>query len=341
LIEVGDADIAEQFIDTIWYAEKPMMRTAPAPLLALSGLVRRNNIKVVLTGEGADEMFGGYNIFKENLVRRFWARQPQSAVRPLLLARLYPYILKDQKAVNPFWQAFFKRHLTETDHPYYSHLLRWENTAKIKSVFSADIRQAFDPDEQMTRLSAYLPENSGSRHPLNQSQFLEIMLFMSGYLLNSQGDRMMMGHSVEGRFPFLDHRVMEFAAQLPPDLKIKGLNEKFILKQAFKELLPAEIANRPKQPYRAPIASVFLSDSTPDLIKEMLAPEAIRQFGYFEEKAVSGLIKKLSRAQGTPSARDDMALVAVVSTQLLHQHFIGPSTHVSQLPGKQNHIRLN
>ncbi len=322
VIEVDDRDIAQNFIQTVWYAEKPMMRTAPAPLLALSGLVRSNHIKVVLTGEGADEMFGGYNIFKENLVRRFWARQPQSAIRPLLLARLYPYILKNQQGDNPFWQAFFKRHLLETDHPFYSHLLRWDNTAKIKSVFASPVRDRFDLQKQQSRLTDYLSTDSQGWHALNQAQYLEIMLFMSGYLLSSQGDRMMMGHSVEGRFPFLDHRVIEFAAQLPPRMKINGLNEKFILKESFRHLLPTDITKRPKQPYRAPIASVFLSDQTPELINEMLSTNRVQEYGYFDPKAVEGLVRKLKRMQYQSSARDDMALVAVVSTQLLHYHFI-------------------
>jgi asparagine synthase (glutamine-hydrolysing) len=342
VIEVDDKDIAKKFIDTIWYAEKPMMRTAPAPLLALSSLVRSNNIKVVLTGEGADEMFGGYNIFKENLVRRFWAREPQSAVRPLLLARLYPYILKNQQAVNPFWQAFFKRHLMETDNPYYSHLLRWENTAKIKSIFASHIRSQFDLQKQQLKLETYMSKKLGGWHPLNQAQYLEIVLFMSGYLLSSQGDRMMMGNSVEGRFPFLDHRVIEYAAKLSPEIKINGLNEKFILKESFKHLLPADIAKRPKQPYRAPIASVFLADDTPDLIKEMLDENTIKNYGYFENKAISGLVKKLKRSSANTSARDDMALVAAVSTQLLHYHFIENfSQHRFKLPEKQNIVDLN
>lgn len=342
IIEVDDAAIAQQFIDTIWYAEKPMMRTAPAPLLALSGLVHSNNIKVVLTGEGADEMFGGYNIFKESLVRRFWARQPKSSWRPLLLTRLYPYILKGQNSVNPFWQAFFKRGLNEVDNPFYSHRLRWENTAKINPVFTQDIRQAFSAETQYKRLSDYMPEELSDLHPLNQAQQLEIMLFMSGYLLSSQGDRMMMGNSVEGRFPFLDHRVMEFAAQLRPELKINGLNEKFILKESFKHLLPPEITNRPKQPYRAPIASVFLSQQTPDLIKMMLEPDTIKEYGYFDENHISGLLSKLSRSQKTNSAREDMALVAAVSTQLLHYHFISQfNAHKWKLPKKQTIINLN
>lgn len=342
VIEVDDHDIAEQFIKTSWYAEKPMMRTAPAPLLALSGLVRNNGIKVVLTGEGADEVFGGYNIFKEALVRRFWSHQSDSAVRPLLLARLYPYILKSQNAVNPFWTAFFKKHLTETDNPLYSHLLRWENTASIKTIFDNSVKPYFDMQSQVDRASNYLGTQLKNWHPLNQAQFMEMSLFMSGYLLSSQGDRMMMGNSIEGRFPFLDHRVIEYAAKLKPQLKVNGLDEKYILKESFKHLLPADITKRSKQPYRAPIASVFLSESTPQIITDLLAPDTIKQYGYFNEKAIQNLTNKLKQPNSNPSARDDMALVACVSTHLLHYHFIDNfKDHNFKLPEKQTIINLS
>ena len=93
--------------------------------------------------------------------------------------------------------------------------------------------------------------------PLCQAQYLEITLFMSGYLLSSQGDRMMMAHSVEGRFPFLDHRIIEFASSIPPQFKLNLLNEKYLLKKAFTELIPPEVLNRSKQPTGSDF-SVFL-----------------------------------------------------------------------------------
>ncbi|MCE5280571.1 MAG: asparagine synthase (glutamine-hydrolyzing), partial [Deltaproteobacteria bacterium] len=90
MIRCTDKDIGETLPKVVWHTEVPMTRTAPVPLYMLSGLVRENNFKVVLTGEGSDEIFAGYDIFKEDRVRRFWAREPESALRPLLLRRLYP-----------------------------------------------------------------------------------------------------------------------------------------------------------------------------------------------------------------------------------------------------------
>ena len=152
-----------------------------------------------------------------------------------------------------------------------------------------------------------------------------MILFMSGYLLSSQGDRMMMGHSVEGRFPFLDHRMIEFANTIPPKYKIRGLNEKFLLKKAYEDLLPVSVVKRAKQPYRAPISRCF-EEKKGSVASSMISREAIEDFGYFDPESVARLLKKLtSLSDGTTSARDDMALVGIASLQLIHHHLIGIS----------------
>jgi asparagine synthase (glutamine-hydrolysing) len=298
----------------------------------LAGLVRESGIKVVLTGEGADEIFAGYNIFKEDKVRRFWARQPTSKLRPLLLTRLYPYINKNASG-QAFWRMFFKKGLEDTHHPYYSHLIRWNNTAQIKGLFSPDFRSRMNDEAMYAELSDYLDPDYSRWDPLSRSQYLEMMLFMSGYLLSSQGDRMMMGQSIEGRFPFLDHRVIEFAAGIAPKWKLNGLNEKFVLKRAFSDLIPASIINRPKQPYRAPISPCFLGEKK-SLASSLIEDDALKQAGYFDPGAAKQLFQKIKKADGVNvSAREDMGLVGIVSLQLLHHHFLGsaaqPSSSVS------------
>ena len=327
-IEVSRADIGQAFTDVVWFAERPMMRTAPAPLLRLAGLVRENGIKVVLTGEGADEIFGGYNLFREDKVRRFWARNPQSSWRPLLLSRLYGYVQRDPKA-DAFWRLFFRHGMEETEHPYYSHRVRWHNTAQIKRVFAADFRAQMQSDEELfAELEAYLDPDRERWHPLCRAQYLEMALFMSCYLLNSQGDRMMMGHSVEGRVPFLDHRLIELAAQIPPKFKLRGLEEKFILKRAFDDILPSTIARRPKQPYRAPIAACF-APGNDNLGAALLHEDALRRTGFVNPAAVTNLLKK-NAGSAAPSERDEIAIATAASLQLLHHQFVAefPATRI-------------
>ena len=320
-VEVNYQTIGRSFADVVWYAEKPMIRTAPGPLFLLSRLVRENNIKVVLTGEGSDEIFGGYDIFKEDKIRRFWARFPGSEARPQLLTRMYPYLLKDGKQANAFWIQFFKKNLLDLGDPFYSHTIRWDNTSAILNYFTPEFRNGDGVKNPHAELEAYMHPDILRWHPLARAQYLEIDTFMSGYLLSSQGDRMMMGNSIEGRFPFLDYRVIEFASQIPPHFKIRGLNEKYILKKTYQDLIPAEIIDRYKMPYRAPIAQCFMGDNPDPLITRLLQKETVDRYGYFDSAKVNRLLEKVKRFPAV-SARDDMAVVAVVSTQLLHYHFI-------------------
>ncbi|MCP4138119.1 MAG: asparagine synthase (glutamine-hydrolyzing) [bacterium] len=322
IIEADYGSIGDAFSDVVRFAEKPMIRSAPTPLYLLSGLVRKDNIKVVLTGEGADEIFGGYNIFKEDKIRRFWAQNPTSKLRPKLLSSLYPFIAKDPRAAR-FWQLFFKKNLTDTENPYYSHMIRWNNTAQVKTYFTGQYREQFNEERIFSDLDAYLDPDIKRWHPLCRAQYLEAALFMPGYLLSSQGDRMMMGHSVEGRFPFLDHSVVEFGSTIPPKYKIRSLNEKYILKETYRDLLPDSITKREKQPYRAPISQCFARNND-NTASSMLSPEKLKEFGYFDPESVENLLKKFDPEEKKQiSARDDMSLVGIVSMQLLHHHFLG------------------
>ncbi|MGH7554978.1 MAG: asparagine synthase (glutamine-hydrolyzing), partial [Longimicrobiales bacterium] len=251
-IACGRADIASSFPSVIRHVERPILRTAPTPLLHLAKLVRQSNFKVVLTGEGADEVFGGYDIFKEAKLRRFCERQPQSKHRPLLFQRLYPYLPQLRTQPRKYVQAFFTTGLDRTADPLFSHLPRFRTTGGAKLVFSRDLKDALGDYNALAELRDGLPAEFRRWHHLCQAQYLETAYLLPGYILSSQGDRVSMAHAVEGRFPFLDHRVVEFAARIPPQLKIRGLREKHILRESAKRLLPKEIVNRTKQPYRAP-----------------------------------------------------------------------------------------
>ena len=132
---------------------------------------------------------------------------------------------------------------------------------------------------------------------------------------------MAMAHSVEGRFPFLDHRVIEFCNQIPPHLKLRGLQEKHVLKKSMEGLLPAEVRRRPKRPYRAPISPSFFNPSTHAYVEECLSPESIRANGYFNPAAVSRLADKC-RQETRLGENDSMALAGILSLQLLHHLFV-------------------
>ncbi|MCG3145760.1 MAG: Asparagine synthetase [glutamine-hydrolyzing] 1 [Gammaproteobacteria bacterium] len=314
------SDIAADFPDTILHTETPILRTAPTPMRRLSGLVRAAGYKVVLTGEGSDEVLGGYDLFKEAKIRQFWARSPQSEWRPALLKKLYPYLDTSGSQGKTYLRNFYGIGLEDPAYPGFSHLTRWFTTAQCKVFFSQEIVSALREDTT-SALVETLPSVFGSWHPFNRAQYLESKTLMGSYLLCSQGDRMLMANSVEGRFPFLDHRVIEFANRLHPNVKMRVLNEKYLLKRAMADHLPPGILQRHKQPYRAPDIPAFFAARPLDYVEDMLGEQTIRQYGYFDHNKVRFLLNKARRGRSM-AYKDNMALVGILSTQLWHYHFI-------------------
>ena len=320
VVQATHADIGRVFPQVIWHTEVPILRTAPAPMFMLSRRVHDSCYKVVLTGEGADEFLAGYDIFKEAKVRRFWAAQPDSAWRPLLLKRLYPDIPGLSRTNSSMLAAFFRQNLTDTESPDYSHALRWRNGRRNLRFFNDSLQHAV-ARHTADVLQDQLHPDFEQWGPLARAQYLEVQIFLSQYLLSSQGDRMGMAHSVEGRFPFLDLRVIEFCNRLPARLKLRGLTEKYLLKQLGKKWLPQEIWQRPKRPYRAPIHRSFFGDKPPDYVAELLSPPAIQTSGLFKPAAVTQLVGKIQQGVSIGEA-DDMALAGILSTQLVWSQFV-------------------
>jgi asparagine synthase (glutamine-hydrolysing) len=319
VVRATHADIGKAFPEVVWHTEVPIMRTAPAPMFLLSKLVRQSGFKVVLTGEGADEFLAGYDIFKEAKVRRFWARQAQSKWRSLLLKRLYPDIGGLAQSNPAILAAFFGEGIEDVDSPWYSHAVRWRNNRRTRRFFEDGVLAAGPGDAD--GMGPELPAEFGTWTPLARAQYLEITVFLSQYLLSSQGDRMGMANSVEGRFPFLDFRMVEFCNGLDSRMKLRCLREKHLLKEAARPWLPDIIRRRPKRPYRAPVHRSFFNETTQDYVRELLSPAALKASGLFKPGPVEQLVRKIEG--GAPIGEtDDMALAGILSTQLVHHQFI-------------------
>lgn len=319
-INVSNEMISNAFSDVIWHCETPVLRTAPVPLFLLSALVHDSGLKVVLTGEGADEIFGGYNLFREAKIRRFWARQPNSERRADLIGQLYPYIFNDRR-MHRLVQSFFAQGLEQAADPLYSHLLRWNNTARIKTFFSDEMKQAVGPYDALEQLRDSLPVDYGKTHMLSQAQYLEAAIFLSNYLLASQGDRMAMAHSLEIRVPYLDHRIIEFMSRVPAQWKILGLKEKYLLKRCFRNMLPTRITDRSKHPYRAPIDKSLFSFVGQGYGEEVLSQRSLAEAALFSPANVRKLLQKL-KMQRDFSEMDNMALAGVLSGQIVYDRFV-------------------
>lgn len=326
-------DIADVFPSVVRHAETPMVRTAPAPMYLLAQLTRENGIKVVLTGEGADEVFLGYDLFKETSVRLFCLRQPQSTARPLLFDRLYPYL---KHGGGDFWRRSFLD-AGGPDDPLFSHLPRFLLTSRIKAFYSQATRDALAGVDVMAELRESLPASFARWSPLNRAAYLEATTLLSSYLLSSQGERMGMAHGVEGRFPFLDHRLMELAAALPTSSKLLGLKEKNILKRWAQGVVPRAVAERHKQPYRAPDAPAFFQGRTVEYVEHALSDENVARVGIFDPRAIAGLLRR-ARAGKISSFAENQAFVAALSTHLWYDSFFTASAPASVIHPERVHI---
>jgi asparagine synthase (glutamine-hydrolysing) len=320
-IKCSYSDIGNIFPDVVWHTEMPILRTAPAPLYLLSKLVRESGYKVVLTGEGSDEILAGYDIFKETKVRKFLEKYPDSKFRPLILKRLYPYLAHSPTKSVQYSKAFFEVDTNSYPERYYSHIPRWDMTSKIKIFFSDYIKEELNGYKKFDELSSLLSNNIDSLDYMSKAQYLEIKTLLSNYLLSSQGDRVAMGNSVEGRFPFLDHRVIEFCCKLPPNIRMQTLTEKYILKKSMSGLLPVAITKRTKQPYMAPDIKSFFEGGELDYVDEMLSNSALKKSGLFDTKKTGKIFEKCRKGRAI-GFKDNMAFVGILSSQILYYLFV-------------------
>jgi asparagine synthase (glutamine-hydrolysing) len=321
-LTIDDSDIAGAFLDTIRHTETPSVRTAPIPLGLLARSVREAGIVVVATGEGADEVFWGYDLFKEAKIRRFALREPGSGARPALFDRLYAH-MGGRLAGTPFWRRALMNAGDPSD-PLFSHQSRLAATGVTRSFYEPGLRRDLDALGPLDRIRASLPPAFASWSTLQRASWLEITTLLEPYLLSTQGDRVAMAHGVEGRYPFLDHRVLEWAASQPDHRKLSGLRDKVAVREVARRVLPpaaAAAAARPKQPYRAPeIRPFFPASGAPDWVRELLAPDALRDAGFFDPGAVAGLVRRAGEGR-IASQREAFALVGIVSTQAFVQTF--------------------
>jgi asparagine synthase (glutamine-hydrolysing) len=337
VVEATSRDIADAFPDVVRHAEMPLIRTAPVPLFLLARQVREQGITVVATGEGADELFWGYEIFKEVVLRDLNRREPAQAAE--LLNEVYSYLGPSAARRGPAWRRF----LLETgadDAQLGSHLTRALATGTVKSFFAPDVASATSADDSLGRLRRELPSSFADWSPLERAAWLELSTLLEPNLLSAQGDRVSMAHGVEGRYPFLDHRVFAFASRLPAHEKLDGMTEKVALRRLAAKVLPIRIAERAKQPYRAPEIAPFFDADAPEWVEELLSPAALAETGMWDERRVDGLLRRCRAGRAT-GMRESMSFLGILSTQIWHREFIGGNSANYQPEERMPQVRID
>lgn len=326
--EMVDYDsINENFMNAVYHMERPVFRTAGVPLFLLSKAVNASDIKVVLTGEGADEILFGYDSYKELKLMQFWGRNPDSKLRPQLIKRLYPHL---QHYSDPqkygLMRMYYENFLTNYDNELSGLNIRAHNNKVVGRYFHPDQKMDFDKDALLSKIKKQLPDNFYNWSILQRNQYMEMKTLLSGYLLSSQGDRMSMAHSLEGRYPFLDHRVVEKAFSYKCKYKLNGFRQKHLLSEAFKKEIPSSIINRPKKPYTAPdLKSFFPKGKLSETAAHFMSPEQIREYGIFDEKFIGRLIRKFNgQVPEEIGYRDNMLFTFILSCQMTNHWIRNP-----------------
>ncbi len=320
-------DLARDLPKLIHTAETPLVSTESVPLMALSGLAAQYG-KVVLTGEGSDEALGGYRFFR-------WEAFQQSFGRILsgMVARRYRRSLGELNPMMP----------TDADRQWADGVFGFYPAAMMKFRYMRMLRALVYTDDMLARsqraddseFTAALPrEMLKTLDPLNRSLYVSSRGFMAHHLLGAHGDRALMANSVEGRYPFLDRRVQELLAKVPPKFKTRWNTDKLLLRRAMANRLPAEVIKRRKKPFLAPFGTPFVGETATELIRDLLSPRMLKEYGYFDPRKVASITASVEAMDARPAPTKavdplkfnrttltdtlhGMAMAFVVSTQIL------------------------
>ena len=210
----------------------------------------------------------------------------------------------------------------------------------MRAFYRPEVAAELDADGSMDRLRAELPAGFAGWSSLERAASLELTTLLEPYLLAAQGDRVAMASGVEGRYPFLDHRVFECSAALSPESKLQGMRDKIALRELAAEMLPPEVSARAKQPYRAPEVSPFFASDSPAWVEEMLSPSGLAETGVWDARRVSRLLERCREGRAS-GVREGMALVGILTTQLWHHEFISQGAGQSPAETAEPRVRID
>lgn len=330
-----DDDRPEGYLDDleqcIYHLEQPQRMAVDIPHFLLSELVRENKYKVVYTGDGADEILGGYDCYRQDMMRI----RGNAIVDPV--QRRAHYLGEYTKDFSrDFVQMLLKLHdpsrqqATIVQYGCYPVWFDfWNITADaMAGLFNKDFEQATCANTQMQTLVAGMKPHLDGRHRVNQSLYIETKTRLPGWIL-WKSDRLSMAHSVEARVPFMDHPLVELAARVPPDLKLNGMNEKYILKKISQPHLPQHPHEFKKRAFYTPIREWFFTEARRAGLERYLSAAALADGGIFNPAHVHSLYKQLLAA-GKPRDGDayyrvmklEWIMMLVLSVQILHVQFV-------------------
>lgn len=325
-LTADDALIARSFADLVWHAEVPLLSTEAAAIMSLAR-VAKTSVKVILTGEGADEAFAGYVGFHQHRIFRHVQNLQGAAlrdgVRSVFLERSgLGFMLPPGPRLAEIRSALGCVPAQTYEYEFYRSV--------VPLVFTREWSATILTSGDWGTLGIEREKLAG-RHWLDQSSYVGYKTLLAQYLLAAHGDRALLANGVEARYPFLDRRLVEFAAKLAPSHKLGLRNEKLVLRRAATGSIPERIALARKKRFMTPFGSPFVGPEASDLVSTVLGERMLREYGYFEPRNVRAVIEALraprERAASGIAAhmlalRLGIALTLVVSLQLFHYLFL-------------------
>ncbi|MFL0196211.1 asparagine synthase (glutamine-hydrolyzing) [Clostridium sp. WILCCON 0269] len=311
--------LAQNFVDSIRHCETTIANPHTVAKFMLSKSVRDSGYKVVLTGEGSDEILGGYAHFRQDMLlytEDYGSKASVNhALKELKEKTLVFYDLSSSESID---NNTIKRRLGFIPSWLKMFILASSN---IKKLFSNDINaKFFDIDSYGLFLDDQDIQNQlRGRHILNQSQYLWSKLLLPNYLLCSLGDRMEMAHSVEGRVPFLDHKLVEFVTTLPTSLKIRNMTEKYILREAVRPIITSTVYQRKKHPFAAP-PSIDKEDPMFTFMHEYIG-DHLDKLPFFDKNKISNLLNNIKESPFQDRGEIDALIMTIGSLVALQEQF--------------------
>ena len=321
-IKMISTDLAHHLEAAVIQGETLITNTHAVAKFLLSRVVHEAGYKVVLTGEGADEVFGGYAFFKKDMILHNTKGQDQKMIQ-LMLAELQRtntvsrgLMLAEQQTkvsqplvealgfIPAFLEAFFAIGAMIAD------VVNWDYFGNSKTQ---------DHVHEMLRELDFEGQVRG-REPVHQSMYLFSKTFFPNYVLTLLGDRMEMAHSVEGRVPFLDHELVELAVKMPVAYKIKGLTEKYVLREAARDVLTDSLYKRQKHPFQAPPSTLNVDDPLYTFVQDTLR-SGIDSLPFYNKSHLLAILDKIPHMTQAQKTGVDAALMVVVSSVILNRHF--------------------
>ena len=322
-IPIVQRDLADNFGDAIAQAETLCVNAHGVAKYLLSRAVRDAGYKVVIAGEGSDEILGGYPHFRRDMLLYnregqdeaaiaellVWLDQHNTVSRGLLLPDGEIGSMESVKRIlgyTPTWIETFS-----------------SRQVKMRLLLDAGMQEKYGVSEGNYGILDEVDVRGQlkGRDELNQSLYLWSKTAMANYILTMLGDRMEMAHSIEGRVPFLDHKVVETIVRQPLNQKVRGMTEKYVLREAVKDVITDQVYRRQKHPFLSPPATLSPEDTFNTYVQDMLRGPVLKALPFFDQKKVVGLLDELPGMDVGARTANDQILMLLVSMCVLQERY--------------------